>query len=117
MLRHRERHKRQGSVVKLRHLAVIGGLLAAGILGATGAVCSAAEPAKQAKPSVSPEASAALLRMGQTLRADQFSFQANTIRVYSDTNGEFLHIFHTLRVVVRRPNRLSAESTGDDGSK
>jgi hypothetical protein len=57
-----------------------------------------------------------LLRMGQTLRGDQFSFQAHTIRVYADANGEDLHIFHTMRVVVQRPNRLLAESTGDDGS-
>jgi hypothetical protein len=102
--------------VKLRHLVLAGALLAAGWLGVTAAIGVAAEPAKQTKPSISPEASAALLRMGQTLRAGNFSFQANTIRVYSDTNGEYLHIFHTSKVVVRRPNRLLAETTGDDGS-
>lgn len=95
---------------------MIAGLLAAGIVGATARLCPAAEPATQAKPSISPEASAALLRMGQSLRAQQFSFQAQTIRVYSDTNDVSLHIFHTSKVVVRRPNRLSAETTGDDGS-
>jgi hypothetical protein len=97
-------------------LAVIAGLLAAGVGGATADICQAAQSAAQVKPSISPEAGAALLRMGQTLRSEQFSFQVNTIRVYSDTNGDSLHIFHTSRVVVRRPNRLLAETTGDDGS-
>ena len=54
--------------------------------------------------------------MGQTLGAEQFSFQAKTIRVYSEANGEPLHIFHTMKVTVHRPNRLLAEVTGDDGS-
>ncbi len=76
----------------------------------------AAEPAKQAQPAISQEASAALLRMGQTLRAEQFSFQANTIGVYSDAGGDILHIFHTTKVIVRRPNRLLAETAGDDGT-
>src|SRR5262249_37879345 len=39
-----------------------------------------------------------------------------TIRVYSDTGGEPLHIFHTMKAVVHRPNRLLADATGDDGS-
>ena len=56
--------------------------------------------------------------MGQTLRAsEQFSFQANTIRVYAETNGEPLHIFHTIKVTAHRPNRLLGEVTGDDGSE
>jgi hypothetical protein len=80
------------------------------------ATADAAERAK-AKPEISQEASAALLRMGQTLRAaEQFSFQANTIRVYSEVNGEPLHIFHTLKVTVHRPNRMLGEISGDDGS-
>src|SRR5689334_19235992 len=54
--------------------------------------------------------------MGQTLRAEQFSFQAQTIRVYADANGQPLHIFHALKVVVHRPNRLLADVSGDDGS-
>jgi hypothetical protein len=55
--------------------------------------------------------------MGETLRAgEQFSFQANTILIYSVANGEPLHIFHTLKVIVHRPNRMLAEITGDDGS-
>jgi hypothetical protein len=103
-------------VVKLRHIAFLGGLLAGGIIGFVPVNLPAAEPAKQVKPAISEEASAALLRMGQTLRAEQFSFQAQTIRVYADPNGEPLHIFHTLKVTMHRPNRLLAEVSGDDGS-
>jgi len=102
--------------VKLRHIAVLGGLLASGVIGFFPVTVPAAEPAKQAKPAISEEASAALLRMGQTLRAEAFSFQAQTIRVYADPNGEPLHIFHTMKVTVHRPNRMMAEITGDDGS-
>jgi hypothetical protein len=102
--------------VKLRHIAILGGLLLGGIVGFTSATDHSAQAASQAKPVISEEASAALLRMGQSLRAEQFSFQARTIRVYADTGGDLLHIFHTMKVVVRRPNRLLAESIGDDGS-
>jgi len=101
--------------VKLRYIAALGGLLA-GILSLTPVNLAAAPPAKQATPAISEEASAALLRMGQTLRAADFSFQARTIRVYSDANGEPLHIFHTMKVTVQRPNHLLVEGTGDDGS-
>jgi len=102
--------------VKLRYMAVLGGLLAGSIFGFTPVNLTAAPPAKQAKPAISEEASAALLRMGQTLRAEQFSFQARTVRVYADPNGEPLHIFHTLKITMHRPNKLLAEVTGDDGS-
>ena len=103
-------------MVKLRHIAVLGGLLAGGIIGFVPVNVPAAEPAKQAQPAISEEASAALLRMGQTLRASDFSFQAQTVRVYADPNGEPLHIFHTMKVTMHRPNRLLVEGTGDDGS-
>ena len=72
---------------------------------------------QEKKPVISEEASAALMRMGQTLRgAEQFSFQARTIRVYADANGQPLHIFHTLKVVVHRPNRMLVDISGDDGT-
>jgi len=102
--------------VKLRHIALLGGLLAVGVIGFVPVRLSAAEPAKPAQSAISEEASAALQRMGQTLRAEQMSFQARTIRVYADPNGEPLHIFHTLKVTMHRPNRLLAEVSGDDGS-
>jgi hypothetical protein len=101
--------------VKLRILAFLG-MLTGGLAGLTPAAILAAEPATAAKPQISAEASAALQRMGDTLRAQQFSFQAQTIRVYAGPNSEPLHIFHTLDVTVRRPNRLLVARNGDDGS-
>jgi hypothetical protein len=103
-------------IMKPRHIAVLAGLFASGIIGFVPVAVPPAHAANQAKPAISAEASTALQRMGQTLRAEQFSFQARTIRVYSEANGEPLHIFHTMRVTVHRPNRLLAEMTGDDGS-
>jgi hypothetical protein len=102
--------------VKLRYIAALGGLLAGGIIGLVPANLPAAPPAKQAKPTISEEASAAVLRMGQALSAKQFSFQAKTIRVYTEAGGVPLHIFHTMKVTVQRPNHVAAEVTGDDGS-
>jgi hypothetical protein len=102
--------------VKLRHIALVAELLGGGIIGFVPVTLPAAEAAKQAQPAISEEASAALQRMGQTLRAEQMSFQAQTIRVYAEPNGEPLHIFHTLKVTMHRPNRLLAEVSGDDGS-
>jgi hypothetical protein len=102
--------------VKLRHLVLLGGLLAAGTLGVNPFPRAAAETAKATQPAISAEANAALLRMGHTLQAPQFSFTARTIRVYSDANDVLMHIFHTIKIVVRRPDRLLAEATGDDGT-
>jgi hypothetical protein len=102
--------------VTLRHMAVLGGLLVCGVMGLSPVATPAPPAAKEVKPAVSEEASAALARMGKSLSAEQFSFQAKTIRVYTDAGGEPLHIFHTLKVTVRRPNRLLAEVSGDDGS-
>lgn len=106
----------RGTLVKLRFVAALTILLAAGII----AVVPVAVPplhaaAPQKQPAISEEASAALMRMGQSLRAEEFSFQVRTIRVYADTNGQPLHIFHTMKVVVHRPNRLLADVSGDDG--
>src|SRR6516164_6317710 len=95
---------------------VLGGLFAGSTVGLMPVMAPAAQPAKEAKSAIGDDASAALLRMGQSLRADQFSFQAKTIRVYADPNGEPLHIFHTVRVTVHRPNRLLVDVDGDDGS-
>jgi hypothetical protein len=102
--------------VKLRYVALLGGLLG-GIFGGVPTTVVAVHAATpQKKPAIGEEASAALMRMGQTLRAEQLSFQARTIRVYADENGQPLHIFHSLKVVVHRPNRLLIDVAGDDGS-
>ena len=68
------------------------------------------------KPAISEEAGSAVSRMGKTLLAKELSLTAKIIRAYLDQSGQPLHIFHTLKVVVRRPDRLSVQSTGDDGS-
>jgi hypothetical protein len=101
--------------VKLRILALVAALIGGGIPGFTPVTLSAAEPANTGKAEISAEARAAVQRMGETLRAPQFAFQAQTIRVYAGPKGEPLHIFHTSDVTVQRPNRLLVSTTGDDG--
>ncbi len=87
-------------------------LLAAMLVGLT-AVAGAAEPAKR---TVSTEARAAVEKMGKTLLAEQFSFTVRTLRVYADDNRQPLHIGHTMKVTLRRPDRLRVDVTGDDGA-
>ena len=102
--------------MKLRYIAFLLGLFPCGMIGVIPGAVPAIHAAAQPKAAISEEASSALLRMGQSLRGEQFSFQARTIRVYAEPNGEPLHIFHTLKVTMHRPNRLLAEVSGDDGS-
>jgi hypothetical protein len=102
-------------IVKVRILAFIGVLIGATIAGLAPDTLCAAEPAAAQQPQVSAQAKDALTRMGETLKAQQFSFDAQTIRVYAGPKGEPLHIFHTLDVTVRRPNRLLVVRNGDDG--
>ena len=79
-------------------------------------IAQAAGPAPPpVKPAISEEASSAVSRMSKALLAKELSFTAKTIRVYLDESGQPLHIFHTLKVVVRRPDRLAVQSNGDDG--
>ena len=59
---------------------------------------------------------ASVAQMGKTLLADQFSFQARTLRVYVEPSGQPLHVGHTIKVVLRRPDRLMISVAGDDGS-
>jgi hypothetical protein len=86
-----------------------------GVAGLTGfdPVGRAAGPPK---PTISEEASAAVAQMGKSLSAHEFSFQARTLRVYRDASGQPLHIGHSMKVTVRRPDRLRIDVTGDDGS-
>src|SRR5271155_884735 len=77
----------------------------------------AAEPPPPVKPAISEEAATAVSHMGKTLLAHELSFTAKTIRVYQDEAGQPLHISHTMNVVVRRPDRLAVQVTGDDGSQ
>jgi hypothetical protein len=98
--------------VSLRTVAFLAGLAVAGLVGfvPTGHAASPSQPA------ISADASVAVAQMGKSLLADQFSFRAQTLRVYSDTNGELLHIAHSMKVTVHRPDKLLIEVTGDDGS-
>lgn len=99
--------------MKLKILVLLG-LLAGAAAGP--ALSAAAAPAAKAKPEISAEAKAAIMRMGESLRAHQFSFQAQTIRVYAGPKAEPLHIFHTLDITVRRPDRMLVARNGDDGA-
>ena len=79
-------------------------------------VARAAEQAPPVQPAMSEEAAAVVSAMGKTLSAKDLSFTAKVIRVYLDPSGQPLHIFHTMKVVARRPDRLMVEVTGDDGT-
>src|SRR6202050_5234111 len=69
----------------------------------------------QEKPQIAPEAQNAVQAMGKTLANGGFSFHEQTIREYTDANGQPLHIFHSANVVVRRPDRLGGGATGGGG--
>ena len=92
------------------------GLFACGLVGLAPSAAPAASASTQAKSQVSEEANAALTQMGQTLLAKELTFQARTLRVYADEKGRFLHIGHTLKVSVRRPDRMRVDVDGDDGA-
>jgi len=98
-----------------RHAIQVGAL---GVFVALAALpmARAAEPAPPVRPAISEEAATAVAQMGKTLSAKELSFTAKTIRVYLDQSGQPLHIFHMLKILVRRPNRLAVEVKGDDGS-
>ena len=91
---------------------------ALGVAGVVGSIPVAVSAARAAtpKPPITEEASTAIAEMGRSLLADQFSFRARTLRVYPGPNGQPLHIAHSMKVTVRRPDRLSVDVTGDDGS-
>jgi hypothetical protein len=54
--------------------------------------------------------------MSKTPLAEQFSFNSRTFHAYAGPNGDLLHIAHETKTIFRRPDRLSVEVTGDDGS-
>jgi hypothetical protein len=98
-----------------RH-AVRTAFLVAGVAIPSLHMTHAAEPATPVKPAISQEAATAVAQMGKTLLSKEFSFTAQTIRVYQDQSGQPLHIFHAMNIVVRHPDRFSVRVTGDDGS-
>jgi hypothetical protein len=67
-------------------------------------------------PAISNEAATAVSQMANTLLARDLTLTARTISVYLDEFGQPLHIFHTMKIAVRRPDRIAVEFTGDDGN-
>ncbi|MGE0259664.1 MAG: DUF2092 domain-containing protein [Alphaproteobacteria bacterium] len=101
--------------MKRRFACILAGLMLCELAGAPISVIAAAN-AQSVQPAISADASNAVLQMGKTLEAKEFSFKAQTIRVFEDADAQPLHIFHTMSVIVRRPDRLAVQITGDDGS-
>jgi hypothetical protein len=101
-------------IMKSRYIRTAVGVLACGVVGLLSAA-RAAEPASPTQPGISAEATAAIQQMSKTLSANEFSFQARTIRVYQDSEGQPLHIFHAMKVIAHRPDRLAVHAIGDDG--
>ncbi len=99
--------------MKLRIIFILAGL---GVFGVAGGLPALAQTAQSAQPAISQDVSSALLQMGKTLQSKEFSFKAQTIRVFEDADAQPLHIFHTMNVLVRRPDRLAVQVNGDDGS-
>jgi hypothetical protein len=65
---------------------------------------------------ISSEANAAVERMGKTLAQADVSFKAKTMRVYQDSDGDYLHIVHNINVLAARPDKMAVTETGDDGT-
>lgn len=103
------------SLKRLRYSGIAVALFVSTTFGMTAMVAAARADSPQ-QAGVSEEASAALARMGKTLMATQFSFNTYAMRAYAGPNGELLHIVHATKTVVRRPDRLLVDVTGDDGS-
>jgi hypothetical protein len=78
-------------------------------------VGSQSSPAAVAPP-LAADVIAMMEKMGKTLSANKFSFQARTIRAYAGPNGQLLHIQHNIKTTVRRPDRLAVDAVGDDGT-
>lgn len=101
--------------MRLRYASIVAGLLACSALYLPPAA-QAQEVLSPGTPAISKEAAAALQQMDKTLLQQAFSFEAKTLRAYEGSSGDLLHIAHTINVIVRRPDRLSVEATGDDGT-
>jgi hypothetical protein len=72
--------------------------------------------AAEAASGVSNEANAAVQRMGKTLAQENVSVKAKTMRVYQDSDGDFLHIVHSINAVAARPDKMAVTAAGDDGA-
>ena len=97
--------------MKTRYTRITVGLLAGGVIALITVLMPVARADEPVKSGISPEASAAVRQMGKTLSANDFSFQAKTIRVYQDDDDQPLHIFHAMNVIVHRPDKLAVSGT------
>jgi hypothetical protein len=76
----------------------------------------AAQAAEPGQPAISNEAGNAIQRMGKTLAQENVAFNARTLRMYQDADGDYLHIMHRINVMAVRPDKLAVTATGDDGT-
>lgn len=86
------------------------------VLGLVGALTIGVARAETTPVMITDTANNAVLAMGKSLSSPAISFHQHTIREYTDANGQPLHIVHSGDVVVRRPDRLSVHTVGDDGA-
>ncbi len=103
-------------LIKLRYASIAAGLAAGTMIGAMSTTVGSAQAQTAQPTAISEETSAALARMSKTLMSPQFSFRSRTLRSYVGPNGELLHIAFDTKIVVRRPDRMLVDVTGDDGS-
>jgi hypothetical protein len=86
--------------------------------GFFGISAGAVTPAGAADPqpaAVGNDVLAALARMGKSLQTKQFSYESRQYRATPGPDDQLLHIFHLNKVLVRRPDRIAVDMTGDDG--
>jgi hypothetical protein len=101
----------------IRRCFAVGVFLSA--IGLTCTVSDVVSVVRAATPpasAISEDVRTAIAQMGNSLRAEQFSFVAHTLRVYAGPLGQPLHLAHSMKFIVRRPDRLLVDVTGDDGS-
>ena len=67
-------------------------------------------------PPLPPDVIGMMEKMGKTLSGPKFSFQARTVRASVGPNGQLLHIQHTIKTTIRRPDRLAVDAVGNDGT-
>jgi hypothetical protein len=94
---------------------ILAGTGAAIMLGFPSVEVATVHAAPASKPAISEVASTAIAQMGKSLQAARFSFQVRTLRVYPGPKGQPLHVAHSMKVTVRRPDRLLVDVIGDDG--
>ena len=105
--------------ISLKTIAVLAGLggLAGLVPGVDGGGWLSSPALAATTSAIDAAASAPVSQMAKTLLASQaFSFQVRTLRTYAGPDGIPLHIGHSIKVTVRRPDRLLVAIAGDDGA-